>query len=416
MKHANTPSTVISATLRLAALMMLAAAAWTPSARAADGNPPDRLTYQGFLVDASGATLAQTAPKNYDVIFRIYNHETASGANYRLWTELQTVTVDKGYFSVVLGEGGAYGTELRPSLSSVFTNQTDASDRFIEMSVRGIGSGGADSTILPRLRLMTSPYAMLARTAVDARTLANPSGGQIVSVTGTNVGINKTSPGSALDVNGTLTATRINATGGGTLGGAVTASDFSANTLSSTVINGGTVTASGSFNGPGTIPLGGIIMWSGSTPPSGWAVCNGQSVNGYTTPDLQGRFILGAGSGAGLTSRVVKQTGGSETHTLTLSEMPNHTHSVNDPGHSHSINDPGHGHGYSYGTDGWDAQSRGYFQLTDRYGGYRTMLTSQTGISINSSRTGIQMGATGDGRAHDIMPPYYVLAFIMRVQ
>ena len=94
--------------LRIAVSTALTLAACGPVLRAADGNPPDKLTYQGYLVDAAGSALGLTAPKNYDVIFRIYNHETASGTTYRLWSELQTVTVDKGYFSVVLGEGGAY--------------------------------------------------------------------------------------------------------------------------------------------------------------------------------------------------------------------------------------------------------------------------------------------------------------------
>jgi microcystin-dependent protein len=42
------------------------------------------------------------------------------------------------------------------------------------------------------------------------------------------------------------------------------------------------------------IPLGGIIMWSGSTPPTGWAVCDGSISNGVQTPDLRGRFVVGA--------------------------------------------------------------------------------------------------------------------------
>ena len=174
--------------LRIAVSTALTLAACGPVLRAADGNPPDKLTYQGYLVDAAGSALGLTAPKNYDVIFRIYNHETASGTTYRLWSELQTVTVDKGYFSVVLGEGGAWSTEARPGLSTLFTNQVDASDRFIEMTVRGIGASGADSTILPRLRLLSSPYALLARTAVNAKYLANVAGGEKAGTEKKNVG------------------------------------------------------------------------------------------------------------------------------------------------------------------------------------------------------------------------------------
>lgn len=42
------------------------------------------------------------------------------------------------------------------------------------------------------------------------------------------------------------------------------------------------------------IPLGGIIMWSGTVPPPGWAVCDGSLANGVQTPDLRGRFVVGA--------------------------------------------------------------------------------------------------------------------------
>lgn len=46
----------------------------------------------------------------------------------------------------------------------------------------------------------------------------------------------------------------------------------------------------------GPMPAGGIIMWSGpiSTIPKYWFLCNGQEANGRTTPDLSGRFIVGA--------------------------------------------------------------------------------------------------------------------------
>lgn len=43
-------------------------------------------------------------------------------------------------------------------------------------------------------------------------------------------------------------------------------------------------------------------------------------------PDLRGRVPLGAGAGAGLTARSVGQSGGAETHALTVAEMPSHTH------------------------------------------------------------------------------------------
>lgn len=49
-----------------------------------------------------------------------------------------------------------------------------------------------------------------------------------------------------------------------------------------------------------------------------WRVCDG--TNG--TPDLRGRFVVGAGQGAGLTDRMFGATGGEESHALTVAEIP----------------------------------------------------------------------------------------------
>jgi hypothetical protein len=44
----------------------------------ATANPPARMTYQGFLVGSDGVALGNAAPKNYDVIFTLYNSEAGS--------------------------------------------------------------------------------------------------------------------------------------------------------------------------------------------------------------------------------------------------------------------------------------------------------------------------------------------------
>jgi microcystin-dependent protein len=370
-------NSLLAAALRAGVLCLLTFAAGVATVRAAaDANPPEQMTYQGFLVDANGVALGNSAPKNYDVIFRIYDDQSAGN---ELWAEQQTLTVDKGYFSVLLGEGSQAGSEPRPALSTLFASAT-ASDRFVETTVKGIGAGGSDSTILPRLRLLTSPYAFLARNALNAGSLINNTNAQVVSITGASVGINKSNPASALDVNGTITATGFSNNGAANVSATLTASNFV---------------------GFGTIPLGGIIMWSGSTPPAGWALCDGQTVNSRVTPDLRGRFVLASGTGSGLTARTIGQSGGEQTHPLTVNEMPSHNHGVTDPGHSHN---------FTYHASEGGGWNGGAFQLTDRYPrgtGAPEMLANTTGISI---------GNTGSGTAHNTMPPYYVLAFIMRVQ
>ena len=47
-------------------------------------------------------------------------------------------------------------------------------------------------------------------------------------------------------------------------------------------------------NGKPIILSGSVIMFCGTQLPTGWAICNGQIVNGFQTPNLQNRFIRGA--------------------------------------------------------------------------------------------------------------------------
>lgn len=137
-----------------------------------------------------------------------------------------------------------------------------------------------------------------------------------------------------------------------------------------------------------TVPTGGIILWSGavSAIPSNWALCNGE--NG--TPDLRNRFVVGAGS-----TYSVAATGGS-ANAIVVS----HNHSITDSGHAHnvssnavriSINDISSG--VLWGGEGGSG-NKGYAEV------------SQTGISVNT---------TGSAGTNANLPPYYALAYIMRI-
>ena len=105
------------------------------------------------------------------------------------------------------------------------------------------------------------------------------------------------------------------------LANVVTAGTFSGSGSSLTSLNASNL-------GTGTVPdarlsnsslfvQGMIMMYTGSTAPSGWAICNGQ--NG--TPDLRDRFIVGAGS-----AYSIGNTGGQNSVTLTVNQIPAHTH------------------------------------------------------------------------------------------
>ncbi len=167
----------------LCALALLATA--TLRLAAADG-PPELLSYQGYLVDANGAPLGvdgsgNPLPSNYDVTFSIFD---ASTGGTLLWREQQTITVDAGYFSVLLGEGTVVGSDPRPNLSTVFTG-IGADERFVGVAVR-FEAGGAFADILPRLRLLTSPYAF---SASQARSVVNPDGQALITAEGSDVTI-----------------------------------------------------------------------------------------------------------------------------------------------------------------------------------------------------------------------------------
>ena len=164
----------------------------------AAGAPPERMGYQGYLVDADGVPLAPVNPQNYPIVFRIY--DSAQGGDLK-WSEQQVVTVDKGNFNVILGEGTPVPGEddRRPNLSTVFTG-SNASERYIEVTV---SIGGSNQVITPRLRLLPGPYAFLAR---HANKLAHPDGFDLVVYAGGQINLaESTAVGGDLYVGGDLT-------------------------------------------------------------------------------------------------------------------------------------------------------------------------------------------------------------------
>ena len=172
-----------------------------------------------------------------------------------------------------------------------------------------------------------------------------------------------------------------------------------------------TVTTQQSFEGNGTIPIGGIIMWSGTIAaiPTGWALCDG--TNG--TPNLLDRFIVGAGNGY-----AVAATGGANSVALTTNEMPSHNHGGGTTGggaHSH----PGIRLGASTRNDG-DARfgdNATFVRVSESAGAGLGAGTNPIIISSTTSTyTAHDHSITSEGgnAAHENRPPYYALAFIMR--
>ena len=121
-------------------------------------------------------------------------------------------------------------------------------------------------------------------------------------------------------------------------------------------------------------PVGAIFTSSNSTNPS---TLFGGTWEAYGA----GRVLVGKASSG--TFATAGATGGSETHTLTVAQMPSHTHTQD--AHSHTIPSSAIGSDFA----------------TTRPGGYGNTLTTSSTTATNQN--------TGDGEAHNNLQPYIVV-------
>jgi len=171
------------------------------------------------------------------------------------------------------------------------------------------------------------------------------------------------------------------------------------------------------------VPSGGIIMWSGSIGgiPSGWSLCDG----GNGTPDLRDRFVVGAGGSYG-----VNATGGQNSVQLTEGQMPSHDHSMGSAGsHSHSgSTDTDTASGAIQGTKLGLRNASGVFSesgsqqkadgLAGSAEGNRLIFNHSHNHSLNINSNGNHthtINNTGGNGSHENRPPYYALAYIMKL-
>ena len=180
------------------------------------------------------------------------------------------------------------------------------------------------------------------------------------------------------------------------------------------------------------VAMGTIVIWSGSISdiPEGWALCDGTSYKndgsgdkgtGLKTPDLRDKFVLGAG---GNTNGV---KGGNKTKKLTTSEMPRHKHTVNyrNPSHEHWMDSAPLDDRNLTGTGGPPrALDQEHGLVADagssKRGGDKSLknplknsggkYTTSDGGNHNHS-----MNNAGGNQSFEIMPPWYKLAYIMKV-
>lgn len=219
------------------------------------------------------------------------------------------------------------------------------------------------------------------------------------------------------------------------------------------------------------LPNGVILLWYGDecSIPQGWAVCDGRTVNGRTTPNLRGRFVLGYAA-VGATgpnypldfAATLGSTGGEQYHQLTLDELPAHNHgntgNVNGSTAGTSGNYPSlftgvsgaHNHGAFTGVTGQHTHTNNtsnnqgstenptYSLSTytntntmnaavndgnepNLYAGPVALVINSAGdhahsIEIDGSHDhSVTLRSVGQNVPHNTMPPYYVLIYIMKI-
>ena len=148
-----------------------------------------------------------------------------------------------------------------------------------------------------------------------------------------------------------------------------------------------------------TVPVGGIIMYSGviANLPANWSLCDGTG----GTPDLRGRFVVGAEG-----SYAQGATGGADAVTLTAAQMPAHTHG-SAGSHTHTYRTRGPHDEVMHGHPTANRISRGSGATANNQD-----IAADSG-AINSAGAHTHT-SVGGGGSHENRPPYYALAYVMR--
>ena len=162
------------------------------------------------------------------------------------------------------------------------------------------------------------------------------------------------------------------------------------------------------------VPTGAIMMWSGAIAdiPSGWALCNGQ--NG--TPNLQARFIVGAGTSIVMDNSKgyqysVGQTGGHNEVALTENQMPKHG------AHLYDTEDEWKAYADSYNstTQGGPSTEKRYLEINALKRYDESEWINRGWLQQHGNEAFPSRWKRGNNEAHENRPLFYALAYIMKI-
>jgi hypothetical protein len=141
------------------------------------------------------------------------------------------------------------------------------------------------------------------------------------------------------------------------------------------------------------LPRGVIVMWSGTSIPAGWALCDGSQ----GTPNLVDRFVMGAKSPS-----LAGETGGSATHTHTTEA---HAHDLED------LTGPRYASRDNVDSTGRDVCGSPMEVYTYHAAKDKTLMYCRDhrhSVTVTDTATVVVNEAAS-------LPPYYALAFIMKL-
>lgn len=135
---------------------------------------PNFISYQGYVVDASGNAVGADTPVNRTVIFRIWDHQSSSNEENLMYSEQQTVTISDGEFSVLVGQGvvnnlESFGYSESLKKEAGLSNAFEGSGRFLGVTVASSTTiATTDNEISPRQQIVSTAFAMRAKFAESA--------------------------------------------------------------------------------------------------------------------------------------------------------------------------------------------------------------------------------------------------------